>query len=852
MNPGRALVLVVGIVLLSVGSTHALAGSGAEGCSLALRPTAPASSLELMPIHPDVERRIKAEGYDSVTILDLRNLAELKQSQGIDQPEPIPQPVTGLWPALVLLVDYSDITHNGLSTPILYNNLLFSVGGYPAPGSMRDFFREASYGVFDIIGGVDNTWRQVSNPRNYYANFDGIGGTDDDYGFGAWPNNAQKLVVDAVTLADNYVNFANYAVGGQVQGLFVIHAGRGAETDQWSYDWIWSHKWGLGPYALTVDGVVVNLYSMEPEYVFSPGDSTVGVFCHEYGHVLGLPDLYDTDYTSQGLGDWSLMAYGAWTGWNGNSPAHPDAWSKIQLGWVTPTIPTGTQIGASLPNVEGSATVYKLWTNGSAGTQYFLLENRQRRLFDTGLPSDGLLLYHVDETADQTSDWQPKVMLEQADGLWDLQYGTNTGDSGDPYPGSSNNLSATAATTPSTKSYANANTYVSITNISSSGLTMTADLSVGAPPAAPSALVATAFSNTRIDLSWTDNSANETGFQIWRKTTASGTYSLIFTTGANVVAYANTTGLTASTTYYYKVRAYKAAVGYSAYCTEKSATTYALPAPSNLAATAFSNTQINLGWTDNSTGETGFKIERKPGVAGAWSTIFTTVANVVTYQSIGLTANTTYYYRVRAYNAVGNSAYCTQKGAKTYALAAPSGLVATAVSNTRIDLKWTDNTTTETGFKIERKTGVTGAWSEIFIAGANVITYQNIALPANTTYYYRVRAYNALGTSAYSNVPYARTYALPAPSGLTATVVSSTQINLSWTDNSTGETGFKIERKTGLTGTYSYIGTVGASVVTYQNTTGLIPNTGYYYRVRAYNALGNSNYSNQAGAKTLP
>jgi immune inhibitor A len=434
---------------------------------------------QLMPPHPNALARIFAEGYDSVTIVRLgQRLAALKQAKGIDVPEPVQAPVTGTRPALVLLVEYLDLTHNAGSTATLYNSLLFSEGTYPAPGSMRDYYQEVSYGNFDIAPSlVDSDWRQVSNNHDYYADADGIPESGDEYGFGTYPHNAQGLVVDAVTLANPFVNFASYAVGGEVPGLFVIHAGRGAETDVSHTDWIWSHKWGLYGNAVTVDGVVVNIYSMEPEYTSSPGDSTVGVFCHEYAHVLGVPDLYDTDYSSEGLGMWSLVAHGGGNG-NGSSPAHLDAWSKMMLGWVDPVVPTSYVPGASIPAVESNAVVYQLWTSGLIGTEYFLLENRQQIGFDAALPGDGLLLYHVDELASQQDDWHPKVMVEQADGLWDLQEAYNKGDDGDPYPGTSDKRAAGRDTTPDTRSYAGVDTGTAISSISDSATTMSADLMV--------------------------------------------------------------------------------------------------------------------------------------------------------------------------------------------------------------------------------------------------------------------------------------------------------------------------------------------------------------------------------------
>jgi subtilisin len=188
--------------------------------------------------------------------------------------------------------------------------------------------------------------------------------------------------------------------------------------------------------------------------------------------------------------------------------------------------------------------------------------------------------------------------------------------------------------------------------------------------------------------------------------------------------------------------------------------------------------------------------------------------------------------------------------------AAPANLAATAVSSTQINLTWTDSDNTEQGFKIERCSGVdcTG-FAQIATVGANVTSYSNTGLTASTSYSYRVRAYNAAGDSGYSNTASAVTQAAPtlpaAPTNLIATVISKSQINLSWTDNATNEGGFRIERCKGSTCTnFTQIGTVGVNVTTFANT-GLSKNTTYRYRARAYNASGNSAYSNIASATTL-
>src|SRR5678815_2003697 len=123
-----------------------------------------------------------------------------------------------------------------------------------------------------------------------------------------------------------------------------------------------------------------------------------------------------------------------------------------------------------------------------------------------------------------------------------------------------------------------------------------------------------------------------------------------------------------------------------------------------------------------------------------------------TYTNSGLAANTQYYYRVRATNSSGASAYSAEANATTlpFPPAAPSALTATAESSTSIRINWTDNANNETQFKIERKTGAGGTYAQIATVSANVTTYTNTGLSPSTQYYYRVRANNTGGDSAYS------------------------------------------------------------------------------------------------------
>jgi fibronectin type 3 domain-containing protein len=157
-------------------------------------------------------------------------------------------------------------------------------------------------------------------------------------------------------------------------------------------------------------------------------------------------------------------------------------------------------------------------------------------------------------------------------------------------------------------------------------------------------------------------------------------------------------------------------------------------------------------------------------------------------------------------------------------------LQASAVSNTQINLTWS-NVANETGYRIERKTGTGGTFAEIGTVGANVTSFSSTGLSANTTYCYRVRAFNDAGNSGFSNESCATTLGPPAaPSNLQASAASSSQINLTWNDNSNNETQFRIERRIGG-GAYVFLVNKAAGSTSHSDA-GLSSNTTYTYRAR--------------------
>jgi len=402
----------------------------------------------------------------------------------------VDRPLHGRAEVLVLLINFNDTqpTYTRLTD---FHQLLFGTG----TNSLREYYEEVSYNHFRLSPGAGpKGWYTARHHHHYYGE-----------GF----DKSIQLVQEAISAADVELDFNSYDQDGDCRldmPVIVIHQGEGEESSGQIQD-IWSH-YGRKLF-FTEDTcahnqyrtIQVTGYTLQPE--LNGGRlSTIGVFAHEYGHALGLPDFYDTDYTSEGLGHWDVMATGAWNRINrvGDSPAHMNPWSKYALGWLTPTVVTTPLVNEPIEQNAFIPDVYQIGNgNPFTGGEYFLIENRQQVGFDSALPSSGLAVWHIAEAKNvhkvppelknqnNTQECYPAmdctlnhyhVALVQADNQWDLERQHNSGDAGDLFPGSSLKTQLNSDTAAPSQFYQDNNSFIEITDISDSTATMTATLSM--------------------------------------------------------------------------------------------------------------------------------------------------------------------------------------------------------------------------------------------------------------------------------------------------------------------------------------------------------------------------------------
>ena len=304
-------------------------------------------------------------------------------------------PTTGNIRSLVILAGFSDKNFSSSSAQADFDRLLnqegYSENG--ATGSARDYYIQNSGGrfipQFDVVGPV-----VLPNTVGYY-------GENGNYGL---DTRAEEMIIDACRLADEQygVNFADYDLNndGLVDNVFVFYAGVN-EAEGGGDNTIWPHRSELTE-VLVLDGKTVSVYACTSEINmagWSPQMAGIGTFCHEFGHVLGWPDFYDTDGSengeTEGVWDWSLMCTGSYNN-EGRTPPSLSAVERMLVGWCEPEelVYTGNY---TLQDIQSSNKAYFIPTDTDG--EYFILENRQNTSgWDMYLGGHGLLIWHVDRS----------------------------------------------------------------------------------------------------------------------------------------------------------------------------------------------------------------------------------------------------------------------------------------------------------------------------------------------------------------------------------------------------------------------------------------------------------------------
>lgn len=358
-----------------------------------------------------------------------------------------------------------------------------------------------------------------------------------------------------------------------------------------------------------------------------------------------------------------------------------------------------------------------------------------------------------------------------------------------------------------------------------------------------SGITANAVSSSQVDLAWQDNSPNEAGFEVHQSATGAA-FTLLASTDANATSYSNT-GLTPATQYCYKVRAFKISGRkrtYSAFSDVACATTPNPPAAaSNASAVPQNSNTVDVHWTDNSSNEQGFRVQRASNSSGPWSTVATTGQNATGSQDFVWTEQQV-CYRVVAFAPEGEAAPSNTDC--TAPPLTPTDLVARAVDVQTVELTWKDNSAVEDGYEVQRWDGALGQWSIAANLPANASGYRDTGRDADVTYWYLVRATKDGGYSYFSNYATAITASAPpnAPSGVAAVPYYSSAVSLYWTDNSNNEEGFRVQRGSSDAGPWETIATTGADIW-YFYEEGLSAEQEVCYRIIAFNSRGDSSPS---------
>lgn len=348
-----------------------------------------------------------------MTSTNLSALQDALKIQGRKAPELMPAkgpgkfsgnffPSEGSQKALIILVEYQDVRFT-LDDPHDYFSRMLNEEGfsdYGGTGSARDYFLQSSSGQFDpqfdVMGPV-----LLDHKRAYY------GGND----FFSKDTRAYEMVTEACAKLDGSVDFSQYDRNndGYIDNIYVYYAGMGENIGAGA-DAVWphsSHIAYLDPATEYVyDGVRLDLYGCSNEWIGDCPDG-IGTFCHEFSHVLGLPDIYATHYTGAfSPGSYCAMDLGSYNN-NSRTPPYLAAFERYALDWLTPVEISGPANIIIPPISENEAYMIKVGKN-----EFFLLENRQQEGFDAYIPGHGMLIWHIDYNQ---SVWDTNVVNDNPD-----------------------------------------------------------------------------------------------------------------------------------------------------------------------------------------------------------------------------------------------------------------------------------------------------------------------------------------------------------------------------------------------------------------------------------------------------
>lgn len=356
-------------------------------------------SAQAMPLRPTT---VVGKDSGGLTNVRVRQVGVLK----VDS-EPAPPPavaLTGKHRLLVILAETDDQPWPKGFDKGRYEELLFS----SSTGSLREFYKEVSYGNFEVQGEVVGPVR--------------VPGRMNDYSFqmGEKNDRVEQLVKASVSAVKDRAVFARADThdtrgrpkpDGIVDHLLVIYAEKTGAPDGFAPIW---------PHRSTTDFTLGNVHVTS--YLVLNHAAPLGVYAHEFAHDLGLPDLYDRDYSSHGAGSWCLMAAGSWPE-DGRAPLHMSAWAKARLGWITPTLIAKSTQGIRVPASSEKPFALKLPIGAVDSKEYFLIENRRRVGFDKDVPGEGLIVWHIDETRDNNDDERRKMTdVVESTKLQDLDF----------------------------------------------------------------------------------------------------------------------------------------------------------------------------------------------------------------------------------------------------------------------------------------------------------------------------------------------------------------------------------------------------------------------------------------------